>query len=234
VKIDPGTHKGMHSVLALKLGVTCPKRKKPDSSIKYNYNNWNDYSKGDNQKKNHFGDKKKKKKFHKIMSRACATLSNFDFLTDDSSNSEEDEKVKRKQDDFTSLCLMGKSSGSIPDSDSNVSDDLSFESLSLRVAEHENALCNRDKLLCKVFRENKKLNLELENSCSEIASLRSVHDDMSAKPCENCNTIMVNYADLWIMHSQVASQLKGAKLELREHKANSLLLALVVLCLDLI
>jgi hypothetical protein len=104
----------------------------------------------------------------------------------------------------------------------------------LRVAEHENALCNRDKLLCKVFHENKKLNLELENSCSEIASLRSVHDDMSAKPCENCNTIMVNYADLWIMHSQVASQLKGAKLELREHKANSLLLALVVLCLDLI
>jgi hypothetical protein len=33
-----------------------------------------------------------------------------------------------------------------------------------------------------VFHENKKLNLELESASSEIASLRSVHDDMSAKP----------------------------------------------------
>jgi hypothetical protein len=74
---------------------------------------------------------------------------------------------------------MGKSSRSIPNSDSDVSDDLSFESLSLRVVELENALCNQDS---KVFRENKRLNLELENSFSEIASLRSVHDNMSAKP----------------------------------------------------
>jgi hypothetical protein len=40
---------------------------------------------------------------------------------------------------------MGKSSGNISDSDSDVSDDLSFESLSLRVAELENALCNQEK-----------------------------------------------------------------------------------------
>jgi hypothetical protein len=60
---------------------------------------------------------------------------------------------------------MGKSSRSIPDSDSDVSDDLSFESLSLRVVELENALCNQDS---KVFRENKRLNLELENSFSEL------------------------------------------------------------------
>jgi hypothetical protein len=78
----------------------------------------------------------------------------------------------------------------------NVSDDLYFETLSLRVAELENSLCNQDKLLCKVFRENKKLNLELENSFSEIASLRSMHDDMSVKPCNNCKMIMVNYANL--------------------------------------
>jgi hypothetical protein len=58
---------------------------------------------------------------------------------------------------------MGKSSRHINDSDSDISDDLSFESLSLRVAELESALCNQDKLLCKVFRENKKLNLELES-----------------------------------------------------------------------
>jgi hypothetical protein len=67
-----------------------------------------------------------------------------------------------------------------------VSDDLSFESLFLRVVELENALCNPDKLLCKFFRENKKLNLELGSFFFEIASLRSVHDDMSAKPCDNC------------------------------------------------
>jgi hypothetical protein len=125
---------------------------------------------------------------------------------------------------------MGKSSRSIPDSDSNVSDDLSFESISLRVAELGNALSNEDKLLCKFFRENKKLNLELENSFSEIASLRSVHDDMSAKLCDNCKMIMVNYADLWLVHSQVASQLKGAKMELGELKAHSLLLGACTSC----
>jgi hypothetical protein len=69
-------------------------------------------------------------------------------------------------------------------------------------------LCSQDKFLCKVFHENKYLNLKLENSFAEIASLESMHNDMSAKPCENCNMIMVNYADLWIVHTQVASQLK--------------------------
>jgi hypothetical protein len=117
----------------------------------------------------------------------------------DCSSSEEDEKAKRKQCDFIGLYLMGKSSRNISNSD--VSDDLSFESLSLTITELENALCNHDKLLCKVFRENKKLNLKLENSCSEIASLRSVHDDMNAKPCENCKIIMVNYADMWLVHT---------------------------------
>jgi hypothetical protein len=66
---------------------------------------------------------------------------------------------------------MGKSSRHISDSDSDVSDDVSPKSLSLRVIELENALCNQDKLLCKVFCENKKLNLQLEGAFSEIASL---------------------------------------------------------------
>jgi hypothetical protein len=99
--------------------------------------------------------------------------------------------------------LNGKSSRN--DSDSDVSDDLSFKSLSSKVVELENTLCNQDKLLCKVFHENKKLNLELENYFTEIASLQLMHDDMSAKPCKNCNMIMVNYVDLWIVHTQVAS-----------------------------
>jgi hypothetical protein len=131
-------------------------------------------------------------------------------LSEDSSSLEEDEKIKCKKGDFTELCLMGKSSRNNFDSD--VSGDLSFESLSSKVVKLENALCKQDKLLYKVFCENKKLNLELENSFAEIASLRSMHDDMSAKPCENYNMIMLNYADLWIVHTQVASHLKGAKL----------------------
>jgi hypothetical protein len=108
----------------------CPKRKKFNSSNKYNYNNRNDSSdKGEGKKKYHFGDKKKKKKLQKMMSRACATLSDLDFSSDDSSSSEEDERPKRKMGDFTGIYLMGKSSRHISDSD--VSDDSSPEALSL-------------------------------------------------------------------------------------------------------
>jgi hypothetical protein len=87
----------------------CPKRKKLDSSNKYKYTKRNDYSKGDDKKKYRFGDNNKKK-FQKMMSQACATLSDLDFSNDDSSSSEEDERPKRKTGDFTSLCLIGKSS----------------------------------------------------------------------------------------------------------------------------
>jgi hypothetical protein len=47
---------------------------------------------------------------------------------------------------------------------------------------------------------------------------------MSTKPCDNCNMIMVNYADLWLIHSHVSSLLDGARLKLRELKAHSTLL----------
>jgi hypothetical protein len=87
-----------------------PKRKKLNSSSnKYDYTKWNDYSKSDDKKKCRFKDKKKKK-FQKMMSRACVALSDLDFSSDDSSNSEEDERPKRKIGDFTSLCLKGKAS----------------------------------------------------------------------------------------------------------------------------
>jgi hypothetical protein len=66
---------------------------------------------------------------------------------------------------------MGKSLWHIFNSDSDVSNDSSPESLSLRVIKLENVLCNQDKLLCKIFRENKKLNLELESASFEIATL---------------------------------------------------------------
>jgi hypothetical protein len=131
--------------------VDCPKRKKFDSSNKYNYNNRNDSSDKGEGKKYHFGDKKKKKKFQKMMSQAYAALNDLDFSSDDSSSFEEDERLKHKTGDFTGLCLMGKSSRHISDSDSDVSDDSSPEGLSLRVVELENALCNQDKLLGKVF-----------------------------------------------------------------------------------
>jgi hypothetical protein len=101
----------------------------------------------------------------------------------------------------------------------------------LRVVELENTLCNQDKFLCKVFCENKKLNLELKSVSSEIASLRSAHDDMSVKPCDKCNMIMVNYANLWLVHSRITSLLDGARLELRELKARSTLLGACTSCL---
>jgi hypothetical protein len=70
----------------------CPKRKKLDSSSKYNYTSRNNSSnKDDNKKKYRFGDKKKKKKFQKTMSRVCAALSDINFSSNDSSSSEEDE-----------------------------------------------------------------------------------------------------------------------------------------------
>jgi hypothetical protein len=123
---------------------------------------------------------------------------------------------------------MGKSSRHISDSD--VSDDSSPEGVSLRVTELKNALCNQDKLLGKVFRKNKKLNLELESSFSEIAYLRSAHVDMSVKPCDRCTMIMINYADLWLIHSHVAGLLDSARLEFRELKTRSTLLGACTSC----
>jgi hypothetical protein len=108
----------------------CPKRKKLDSSNKYDYTKRNDYSKGNDKKKYRLEDKKKKK-LQKMMSRACAALCDLDFSNDDSSSSEEDERPKHKTDNFTGLCLMGKSSRHISNSDSNVGDDSSPEGLSL-------------------------------------------------------------------------------------------------------
>jgi regulator of replication initiation timing len=158
----------------------------------------------------------------------CVALSDLDFSSNDSSSSEEDEKIKCKPGDFIGLYLMGKSSRYISDSD--VSDDLSPEGLSLRVIELENALCNQDKLICMFFRENKKLNLELESASSKIASLRSTHNDMSAKPCDNYNMIMVNYANLWRIHSHVASLPDSVRLEFREVKSHSTLLGACTTC----
>jgi hypothetical protein len=115
-----------------------------------------------------------------------------------SSSSEEDEKVndKKNEGDFTMLCLMTKGGSSRNDSDSDVGDDLTYDGLSYKVLKLEDDLCNQDKLLYRVFRQNKDLNLKLENSFVEIAFLHSMHNDMSAKPCENYNMIMMNYADL--------------------------------------
>jgi hypothetical protein len=53
---------------------------------------------------------------------------------------------------------------------------------------------------------------------------------MSAKPCDRCTMIMVNYADLWLIHSHVAGLLDSARLELRELKAHSTLLGACTAC----
>jgi hypothetical protein len=79
----------------------CPKRKKYDYSNKNDYNNKNDY-----KNKNRFRGKKKKN-IEKIISWECAAMSNFDFSSEDSSSSEEDEKVNyKKEGNFTGLFLM--------------------------------------------------------------------------------------------------------------------------------
>jgi hypothetical protein len=137
--------------------VDCPKRKKLDSSSnKYNNNNnKNDSSdKGKGKKEFRFGDKKKKK-FQKMMSRACVALSDIDFSSDDSSSSEEDEKPKRKIGDFTGLCFVGKFSRHISDFDFDVSDDSSPDSLSLRVIELENAFAIKTSCFPRFFMKTK-------------------------------------------------------------------------------
>jgi hypothetical protein len=109
-----------------------PKRKKFDSSNKYNYNNGTTpATRARVRRSTALGTRRKKKKFQKMMSRACAALSDLDFSSDDSSSNEEDERPKCKMSDFIGLCLMGKSSQHISDSDSDVRDDLSPEGLSL-------------------------------------------------------------------------------------------------------
>jgi hypothetical protein len=58
-------------------------------------------------------------------------------------------------------------------------------------------------------------------------------NDMSAELCENCKMILMNYVDLWIVHTQDVNQLKGVKLEVKELKTRSLLLGACTSCLML-
>jgi hypothetical protein len=53
---------------------------------------------------------------------------------------------------------------------------------------------------------------------------------MSANPCDNYTIIIVNYADIWLLHSQVAHLLDGVRLKLRELKARSMLLSVCTSC----
>jgi hypothetical protein len=56
---------------------------------------------------------------------------------------------------------------------------------------------------------------------------------MSAKSCDRCSMIIVNYADLWLIHSYVAGLLDSAKLKLRELKSHFTLLGACTSCLVL-
>jgi hypothetical protein len=53
---------------------------------------------------------------------------------------------------------------------------------------------------------------------------------MNAKPCDRYTIIIVNYADLWLIHSHIAGLLDSARLELRELKAHSTLLGACTSC----
>jgi hypothetical protein len=56
---------------------------------------------------------------------------------------------------------------------------------------------------------------------------------MSVKPCDNCTIIMINYVDLWLMHSHITRLLDGVRLELRELKARSRLFGTYTSCPEL-
>jgi hypothetical protein len=91
-----------------------------------------------------------------------------------------------------------------------------------------NVLCTTQTY--KDFIQASKIHSESPFShCSCYIDTRGV-TDMSAKPCENYKMITVNYVDLWLVHTQVANQLKGAKLELRELKTHFLLLGACTSC----
>jgi hypothetical protein len=53
---------------------------------------------------------------------------------------------------------------------------------------------------------------------------------MSAKPCDRCTMIMVNYANLWLIHSHATGLLDSTRLELRKLKARSTLLGACTSC----
>jgi hypothetical protein len=53
---------------------------------------------------------------------------------------------------------------------------------------------------------------------------------MSVKSYDNCTIIIVNYVDIWLIHSHVASLLDGARLKLRELKPRSTLLGTCTTC----
>jgi Fe-S cluster biogenesis protein NfuA len=88
----------------------------------------------------------------------------------------------------------------------------------------------RTNCFTRFFVRTKSRILNLKVFFSKNASLRSAHDDMSAKPCDNYTMIMVNYVDLWLVHSHIAMLLDGARLEIRELKARSRLLGACTSC----
>jgi hypothetical protein len=102
------------------------------------------------------------------MSQACVALSDFDISSEDSSSSEEDEKVnyKKKEGDFTRLCLMTKG-GSLRnnsdfDSDSDVSDDLTYDGLSSKVPKLRMPCVVKTSCFVEFFMRSKILILRLK------------------------------------------------------------------------
>jgi hypothetical protein len=99
---------------------------------------------------------------------------------------------------ITSACVGGHVANPTNTTDSSA---LEFALCSLCAASDEQYKSISDDEIALLA---KKLNLELGNSFVEIASLQSMHDDMSAQPCKNYNMIMVNYANLLIVYTQIA------------------------------
>ena len=175
----------------------------------------------------------------KALARAyVAALSDMDLSTSDDSSSSDEEvempksKGKGKHQDFTGLCFMTNSGthDNDSDSDSATSEVETLESLTFKVDKLEDVVLRQDKLLCEALRENKGLKAKVESSHVELASLRSLHNDMSAEECASCAVVMDDLVKLKEVHARVASQLEGAQKELDELKAKSIPSGVCDLC----
>jgi hypothetical protein len=132
---------------------------------------------------------------------------------------------------------MGKASWHISDFNSDVSDDSSPEGLFLRVVELKNAICNQDKLLGKVFHENKKV----ESWAWEFFFLKLLlfNPRMMIWVPRHMITTIWSWLTMWICGSytlvlQVCLMVLGWNSESSKLVPRCSVLVLVILCLDLI
>ena len=157
------------------------------------------------------------------LTLTVVALNDVDFSSsggDSLSSGEEDArpKGKKKNKDFIGLCFMARGDEQLPDSDSDTSEVDTLESLTYKVDQLENALIKQNNLFLVASCKNKDLKNKLESSHTELASLKSLHNDTSALECESFSVVMDDYVRHKEVHAQVASQIESVIMELVEFK----------------